>query len=124
MKPIVITLFIVVLLFGAVLGLPLFIGIWLPDVISAPQHTLAEQHLTNGHSFAVVQYWNRGDFYSTELLHTLPDGTAVTHVLDSDDSKSWRLPLVVNEQQRTATITLGGGRVKILHWEQTKPETE
>lgn len=70
-------LVIVSSLSGALLGLPLLIGIWLPDVISAPQHTLAEQRLASGHSFRVIQYWNRGDFYNTELLHTSPDGTSL-----------------------------------------------
>lgn len=105
-------LLIVGLLLGALLGLPLLIGIWLPDVISAPEHTLAEQRLASGHSFRVIQYWSRDDFYNTELLHTSPDGTAETHVLDGDESKSWSVPLVVDEQHRTVAVTLGGGRVK------------
>jgi hypothetical protein len=114
-KPLAILL-IVGLLFGAVLGLPLLIGIWLPDVISAPEHTLAEQRLASGHSFRVIQYWNRCDFYNTELLHTSPDGAVETHVLDADDSKSWRVPLVVDEAHKTVTVTLGGSRVKKVDW--------
>ena len=114
-KPLTILL-IAGLLAGAVLGLPLLIGIWLPDVISAPVHTLAEKRLASGHSFRVIQYWNRGDFYNTELLHTSPDGTVETHVLDHDDSKSWSVPLVVDEQHKTVTVTLGGGRVKNVDW--------
>jgi len=109
-------LLLVVLLAGAMLGLPLLIGIWLPDVISAPRHTLAEQQLASGHSFRVIQYWNRGDFYNTELEHVSPNGTAETHVLDADDSKSWRVPLVVDEQHKTATVTLSGGRVIQVAW--------
>ena len=116
MKKLLTILLIVGVLIGALLSLPLLIGIWLPDVISAPQHTLAEQRLASGHSFRVIQYWNRGDFYNTELLHTLPDGTVETHVLDADDSKSWSVPLVVDEQHKTATVTLGGGRVKKVDW--------
>jgi|SRR6185369_7202656 len=114
-KPLTILL-IVGLLFGALLGLPLLIGIWLPDVISAPQHTLAEQRLASGHSFRVIQYWNRGDFYNTELLHTLPDGILEKHVLDADDNKSWSVPLVIDEQRKTVSVTLGGGRVKKVEW--------
>ena len=116
MKKLLTILLIIGVLFGALLGLPLLIGIWLPDVISAPVHTLAEQRLTSGHSFRVIQYWNRGDFYNTYLLHTLPDGTVETHVLDADDDKSWRVPLVVDEQQKMVTVTLGGGRVKRIDW--------
>jgi len=116
MKQFLIITVIVGLVFGALLGLPLLIGIWLPDVISAPQHTLAERRLASGHSFRVIQYWNRGDFYNTELLHISPDGTVETHVLDADDSKSWSVPLTVDEQRKTATVTLGGGRVKKVDW--------
>jgi hypothetical protein len=52
-----------------------------------------------------VQYWNRVDFYSTELRVTSPGGSTETHTLDGDDSKSWRLPLVVDEQRQTARRT-------------------
>ena len=116
MKTLLTILLIVGLLFGALLGLPLLIGIWLPDVISAPQHTLAEQRLASGHLFRVIQYWNRGDFYNTELLHTSPDGSVETHVLDGDDDKSWSVPLVIDEKRKTVTVILGGGRVKKVDW--------
>ena len=116
MKKLLIISLMVGVLVGAILGLPLLIGIWLPDVISAPQHTLAEQQLASGHSFRVIQYWNRVDFYNTELLHTFPNGTVETHVLDADDSKSWGVPLVVDEQHKTVRLTLGGGRVRKVEW--------
>ena len=116
MKKTLTVLLIVGLLFGAVFGLPLLIGIWLPDVISARRQTLAEQQLASGHSFRVIQYWNHCDFYNTELLHTFPNGVVETNVLDGDDSKSWNVPLLIDEQRRTATITLGGGRVKKVDW--------
>lgn len=116
MKQLRVILLIFGLLFGVLFGLPLIIGVWLPDVISAPEHTLAEQRLASGHAFRVVQYWNHIDFYSTELRITLPDGSTETHTLDGDDSKSWRLPLVVDEQHHTATVTLGGGRVRKVDW--------
>jgi len=96
--------------------LGLLIPVWLPDVIFAPECTLAEQRLASGYTFRVVQYWNRVDLYSTELRVTSPDGSTETHTLDGDDSKSWRLPLVVDEQHRTATVTLGGGRVRKVGW--------
>jgi hypothetical protein len=98
------------------LGLPLVIGIWPPDIINAPRHTLAEQRLASGYLFRVVQYWNRCDFYSTELHVTSPDGRTEVHTLDGDDNKSWRLPLTVDEPHHTATVTLGGGRVKTVRW--------
>jgi len=97
-------------------GLQLLIGVWLPDVFGSGEHTLAEQRLASGHLFRVVQYWNHVDFYSTELRITAPDGRTETNTLDGDDSKSWRLPLVIDEPHHTATVTLGGGRVKTVDW--------
>jgi hypothetical protein len=104
-------LLIVVLLFGALLGLPLLIGIWLPDVITAPHRTLAEQHLSSGYLFQVVQYWNRGDFYTTELRVTSPDGHTKVQTLDGDDSKRWSLILTIDEQRHSATITQSGIKI-------------
>jgi hypothetical protein len=100
----------------ALWGLGLLIGVWLPDVVFAPERTLAQHRLASGHTFRVVQYWNRVDFYTTELRVTSPDGSTETHTLDGDDSKSWRLPLVIDEQNHTATVTLGGGRVRKVDW--------
>jgi hypothetical protein len=97
-------------------GLGLLIGVWLPDVIFAPERTLAEQRLASGHTFRVVQYWNGVDFYSTELRVASPDGSTETHTLDGDDNKSWRLPLVIDELRHAATVTLGGGRVRKVDW--------
>ncbi|MCE2694250.1 MAG: hypothetical protein LW645_08290 [Verrucomicrobiaceae bacterium] len=54
MKKLRVILLIAGLLLGALFILPLLIGVWLPDVISAPEHTLAEQRLASGHSFRVV----------------------------------------------------------------------
>jgi hypothetical protein len=107
---------VVCVIVAALWGLGLLIGVWLPDVFFAPERTLAEQRLASGHTFRVVQYWNRVDFYSTELRVTSPDGSTETHTLDGDDSKSWRLPLVIDEQHHTATVTLGGGRVRKVDW--------
>jgi len=109
-------LFVMATIVAGVLIVPLAFGVWLPDVFIDRQHTLAEQRLASGHSFRVIQYWNHGDFYNTELLHTSPDGTVETHVLDADDSKSWSVPLVIDEQHKTVMVTLGGGRVKKVNW--------
>ena len=116
MKQLCVSLLMVGLLCGVLLGLPLLIGVWPPDVIRSSEHILAEQRLGSGHVFRVVQYWNHVDFYSTELRVTSPDGSTETHTLDSDDSKSWRLPLVIDETNHTATVTLGGGRVRKVDW--------
>ena len=114
-KPLTILL-IVGLLFSTLLGLPALIGVWLPDVIFATEHTLAEKRLASGHSFRVVQYWNRVDFYTTLLRHTSPDGVVEGFVFDGDDSKSWNVPLVINEASRSAKVTLSGGRLKRVFW--------
>jgi hypothetical protein len=116
MKQLIAILLIVGFLFGALLGLPLAVGVWLPDIISAPRKNLAEQTLTSGYQFRVVQYWNRIDFYSTELRVASPDGRTQVHTLDGDDEKSWRLPLVIDEANRTATVTLSGGRSRKIEW--------
>ena len=99
-----------------VLILPVLIGVWLPDVCFGNAHTLASARLTNGFTFQVIQYWNHVDFYTTELRVTSPDGHTEIHVLDGDDAKSWRVPMVVSEKNRTVTITLGGNRIKQVDW--------
>jgi hypothetical protein len=95
---------------------PLLIGVWLPDVFTHAVHTLAERRLSSGHVFRVVQYWNGVDFYSTELRVTAPDGKTEVYLLDADDQKSWRLPLVIDEQGRGAIVILGGNRARTVEW--------
>jgi hypothetical protein len=116
MKTFWISSLLVGLVAAALLILPLRVGIWLPDVLVAPEKTLAEQKLSNGYSFRVVQYWNRSDFYTTQLRVTSPNGITETNTLDGDDSKSWRLPLVINQSTRTATVTLSGNRMRSVEW--------
>ncbi len=101
---------------AAVLVLPLSIGIWLPDIIDAPRDTIAKQHLPDGTTFRVVQYWNRVDFYSTRLQVAKPDGTEKIYLLDDDDSKSWHVPLTIDPAAGTAAVTLSGDRVKVVNW--------
>ena len=109
-------LFVIGTMVAGVLFVPLAFGVWLPDVFIGREHTLAKQRLASGHAFQVIQYWNHVDFYSTELRVTCPDGSTETHTLGGDDNKSWRLPLVIDEQHHTATVTLGGGRVRMVDW--------
>jgi hypothetical protein len=54
---------VIVATMGVVLGIPLLVGVWLPDVIAAPRNDLAEERNDNGGVVRVVQYWNRSDFY-------------------------------------------------------------
>jgi hypothetical protein len=100
---------------AAVLFLPLCIGAWLPDVFSGRAHTLASTKLADGTDFRVTQYWG-GDFYTTDLWITLPDGRRDRQVLDGDDSKSWHVPVVVDPANRTVSITLSGNRQKKIKW--------
>jgi hypothetical protein len=101
---------------GAVVIVPLQVGIWLPDVFLARRHTLASHTSTNGYRFRVVQYWNRVDFYSTELHITSPTGQTDVRTLDGDDSKSWSVPMSVDEQSRVVLVILGGGRMRTETW--------
>ena len=100
-----------------ILFAPLFIGVWLPDIIFDTPRTLAEASSPDGGHFRVVQYWNHFDFYSTELHHTRPDGTTGGHTLDGDDAKSWSVPLVLDPKDHTATVTLSGGRIRTVPWQ-------
>jgi hypothetical protein len=95
---------------SAALLLPLGIGVWLPDVFTGRLHTLAAYDATNGYRFRVIQYWNNVDFYSTELHIISPDGKTEVRTLDGDDSKSWSVPVVVDETNRVVSVTLGGRR--------------
>ena len=100
----------------AALTLPLSIGVWLPDMFSSRARTLASTKLADGTDFRVVQYWG-SDFYTTELWHTTSDGQQHVEVLDGDDCKSWHVPLSVDSQNRTVSVTLCGDREKTIRWE-------
>src|SRR5215203_6063256 len=93
----------VIVIVAALWVLGLLIGVWLPDVVFAPRRTLAYEKLPSGYTFSVVQYWNRVDFYSTELHIVSPDARNAVHVLDGDDSKSWSLPMSVDPGVVTVT---------------------
>ncbi|HEY1172770.1 MAG TPA: hypothetical protein VGH19_15490 [Verrucomicrobiae bacterium] len=95
---------------AVLLGLGLLVGVWLPDIIFAPRMTLAKKTLADGTSFKVIQYWNRSDFYSTELHIKRIAGADEMVTLDGDDAKSWWVPLQVDEGARSVTVTLGIGR--------------
>ncbi|HSH95848.1 MAG TPA: hypothetical protein VK968_17010 [Roseimicrobium sp.] len=97
---------------AAMLLLPLLVGIWFPDVLFPVHHTLAQRRLVSGHAFHVYQYWNRGDFYNTELLVTYPDGHNEWHVLDPDSTKSWFASIEVNESIREVRVS----RYKTVKW--------
>ncbi|HUS37589.1 MAG TPA: hypothetical protein VM680_19730 [Verrucomicrobiae bacterium] len=102
---------------------PLLIGVWLPDVASAPRNVLAEERAGNGEVVRVIQYWNRVDFYSTELHYAGTNGAATVCTLDADDSKHWSVPLEVDWEKKKAKVMLGAGHLRIVdlvsgEWEQ------
>lgn len=107
---------IISIVFGVIVtalwALGLLVGIWLPDVIFAPESSIAFAKTPAGHTFRVIQYWNRGDFYSTELVVAGPDGREQKYLLAADDSKSWKVPMSVDESNKVVIVTLGGGRLK------------
>ena len=95
--------------------LPLSVGVWIPDLIGTT-HTLSSVTTSSGYSLRVTQAWNYVDFYSTTLYVTAPDGSTTDTVLDGDDTKSWSVPVALDEPGRTATVMLGGGRSRVIHW--------
>lgn len=102
---------------AALWGLLLWIGVWLPDVFTREERLLATRTLASGRTFQVVQYWNGLDFYTTELRITSPGGQRAFHTLDGDDSKTWSVPLTVDEATHTVTVVLKGDRTKTVVWE-------
>ena len=116
MKGLSVTLLILIGLTILALALPLVIGIWLPDVILAPRAVIAEATTSSGDRFVVIQYWNRCDFYNTELVHTDSSGIKHTHVLDGDDSKSWSVPISVDESKKQVTVVLSGNRSETIDY--------
>ena len=76
----------------------------------APKTTIAYATTPSGYTFRVIQYWNRVDFYSTELHVISPVGSVEVHILDGDDSKSWTVPMKVDQSNRVVSVMLGGGR--------------
>jgi hypothetical protein len=107
---------IAIAILAAALIFPLAVGVWLPDVLYAKHHTIAEIVASDGNSFRVIQYWNRGDFYNTELLHLTPEGRTSRHVLDGDDSKSWSVPITVDVIKKNVYVRLSGNRTKTVKY--------
>src|SRR5205814_9655969 len=79
MRVLKVTFFVLCAIVAAVWALGLLIGVWLPDVVFAPRSTIAYTKLPSGYTFRIVQYWNRVDFYSTELHIISPDGREQEH---------------------------------------------
>jgi hypothetical protein len=100
--------------FGLVMGLPLLVGIWLPDLFVPNDNVLAERQLESGDSFKVIQYWNETCYY-TVLEHRGAAGLK-TQVLDCEDRKRWRVPISVDEKNKTIFVSLGWNGVRKVGW--------
>ena len=114
---------ITALVLAAAFFLPLAIGIWVPDIVYAKKHIIAYAENSTGHTFSVIQYWNRCDFYNTELIHTTPDGKKQITVLDGDDNKSWQVPISVDEANEKVIIVLANNRKKIIYYGNAQQKT-
>jgi hypothetical protein len=93
-----------------VVGLAAFVicgahTVWPPDLASPRVHVLGSATATTGDRFQVVQYWNRGDMYTTELEHLAPDGTFTVTQIDWDDAKQWFSRIRLREQEKKASVT-------------------
>ena len=106
---------------ASALILPLAIGVWMPDVVFAKRQNIAHATTLSGDRFDVIQYWNRCDFYNTELIHTDVNGKLETYLLDADDSKSWSVPISVDDMKKQVTVVLGGNRPRIVDYGNAQP---
>ena len=79
--------------------------IWPPDVVRPRVHVLASATASMGDRFQVVQYWNRGDMYTTELEHLSPDGTFTVAQIDNEEGKQWFTRIRLSEQEQKAVVT-------------------
>ncbi len=99
----------------AAIALPLSMGVWIPDFLGF-RSTIGKATTSSGHELRVEQSWNYMDFYTTTVFVKSPDGTEHGTTVDGDDSKSWRVPVALDEATRTATITLSGDRTTEIKW--------
>ena len=101
-RPVLLTIALPALFGAAVLLLPLCIGVWLPDLWSGAK-TLSDTRTPSGHRFRVVQTWG-DDFYTTELVQTLPNGTERRGLIDGDAGKWWHADLTLDEARQRVTL--------------------
>jgi hypothetical protein len=106
---------IIVLVGGAVLGLPGLIGIWLPDVATGNIVTVATAANARGDAFVITQQWS-SDFYKTWLTHSEPSGRVTKIMLDPDGPRIWRCSMHCDEDASTLNIPLFGSEIK-YHWD-------
>jgi len=82
--------------------LPLCTGVWLPDLWGG-SITVARAQTVSGHRFQIEQKWG-ADFYTTELVHTLPNGSEQRGLIDGDADKWWSARIQIEESSRHVTV--------------------
>lgn len=78
------------------------------DVIFANEHFLAEYELEGGDVVSLIQFWNRGDFYTTKLKRIDSEGNLYEDVIDPDDSKIWRADITLDTDGYTLLVDTNG----------------
>ena len=94
---------------GLMLCSVIFFHVWPPDFIWVRERTIATARSPDGNQFSVTQIWNGFYFYTVHLAHALPDGSFRVYVVDGDAAKWWSAEIVVDEEQRLATLIGGRG---------------
>ncbi|MFT3989783.1 MAG: hypothetical protein QM680_00090 [Luteolibacter sp.] len=92
---------------------PLAMGVWLPDFTGKPQ-ILGRTNSADGQTFEVIQFWNRVDFYTTELVVTPAVGPPRRIAIDGDAAKGWNATISLNETQKTASIRVDGTNYSVI----------
>lgn len=83
------TTVIVCSVISLILLLLFFQIVWPPDVIKPGKRIVASFTSKSGDVFEIVQWWNKTDFYSVELLHRDTNGKTYNCLVDPDSPKWW-----------------------------------
>ena len=94
--------------------------IWFIDVIFAPVNILSVANNTEGDTFTVTQFWNRGDFYTVELIHRDPDGRRASVIIDPDMIKIWRCRTIIFEETKEYHIFVKGRLLCRYNWDEKR----
>ena len=115
MKRLTIALGVPALLISPIIFLPVITGASLsdwPDLLVGRRRILAEKKLSDGNLYKIIQYWNVGDSYNTELVRVSPKGSVKNYILDADDiwRETSRLDIQIDKAAQNITVTIDGGK--------------